>query len=152
MFQSSFASKIIVFSNEVLKLLIIKRRKHMLLAVTKHGLFILLREHRDNALEQNLSMLAVTKHGKPNILFREHRENALDQILSRGSFQRVRFQKIPAHLRNPLMLWLCVVQLHLWPQTIVDIFDIFHQAFTCQHLVKHGSSTPQVTLNKAFKT
>ena len=35
----------------------------MLLAVTKHGLFILLREHRDNALEQNLSMLAVTKHG-----------------------------------------------------------------------------------------
>ena len=34
----------------------------MLLAVTKHGLFILLREHRDNALEQNLSMLAVTKH------------------------------------------------------------------------------------------
>ena len=62
MFQSSFASKIIVFITEVLKLLIIKRRKHMLLAVTKHGLFILLREHRDNALEQNLSMLAVTKH------------------------------------------------------------------------------------------
>ena len=123
--QSSFASKIIVFITEVLKLLIIKRRKHMLLAVTKHGLFILLREHRDNAL---------------------------DQILSRGSFQRVRFQQILAHLRSPLILWLCVVQLHLWPQTMVDILDIFHQAFTCQHLVKHGSSTPQVTLNKAFKT
>ena len=123
--QSSFASKIIVFITEVLKLLIIKRRKHMLLAVTKHGLFILLREHRDNAL---------------------------DQILSRWSFQRVRFQQILAHLRSPLILWLCVVQLHLWPQTMVDILDIFHQAFTCQHLVKHGSSTPQVTLNKAFKT
>ena len=124
----------------------------MLLAVTKHGLFILLREHRDNALEQNLSMLAVTKHGKPNILFREHRDNASDQILSRGSFQRVRFQQILAHLRSPLILWLCVAQLHLWPQTIVGILDIFHQVFTCQHLVKHGSSTPQVTLNKAFKT
>jgi hypothetical protein len=33
----------------------------MLLAVTKHGLIILFREHRDNALEQILSMLAVTK-------------------------------------------------------------------------------------------
>ena len=122
----------------------------MLLAVTKHGLFILLREHRDNALEQILilSMLAVTKHG----LLREHRDNALEEVLSRGSFHRVRFQQILAHLRSPLILWLCVVQLHLWPQTIVDILDIFHQAFTCQHLVKHGSSTPQVTLNKAFKT
>ena len=131
----------------------------MLLAVTKHGLFILLREHRDNALEQNLSMLAVTKHmllavTKHGlfILLREHRDNALDQILSRWSFQRVRFQQILAHLRSPLILCLCVVQLHLWPQTMVDILDIFHQAFTCQHLVKHGSSTPQVTLNKAFKT
>ena len=44
-------------------------------------------------------------------------DNALEQILSRGSFQRLHFQQTLAHLRSPLILWLCVVQLHLWPQT-----------------------------------
>ena len=90
----------------------------MLLAVTKHGLFILLREHRDNALEQNLSMLAVTKHGLNHTISGAH-----GQCFGANPEQRV-FSEAPISTdsRTPpqppyTVALRCVVQLHLWPQT-----------------------------------
>ena len=62
----------------------------MLLAVTKHGLIILFREHRDNALEQILSMLAVTKHGLNHTISGAQRQcfgaNPEQRVFSEGPF------------------------------------------------------------------